>query len=272
MHNDIAGVIHFAAFKSVHESTLKPLQYYHNNITSLINLLRLCRDYKVKSFIFSSSCSVYGNTTELPVTESTPFSKAESPYGHTKQIGEGIMESFCKANPDFRAISLRYFNPAGSHESGLTGEFPIGRPSNLVPAITQFAIGKLEELVVNGTDYDTRDGSCIRDYIHVSDIANAHVKAMNKLINLMDGYYGVYNLGTGKGVSVLEAIHSFEKVSGCKLNYRSGTRRDGDVVQIYANNTLAKKELGWEPTRTIDDIMASAWAWEKKLATQRPVK
>jgi UDP-glucose 4-epimerase len=274
MHDEIIGVIHFAAFKSVPESMEKPLRYYSNNVDSLINLLRICKDYKVRNFIFSSSCSVYGNTNALPVKEDTPFAKAESPYGHTKQIGEGIMESFCRANPKFKGISLRYFNPAGAHESGLTGELPIGKPSNLVPAITQFAIGKLQNLTVHGSDYDTRDGSCIRDYVHVSDIASAHVLALEKLIQLKEDFYNVYNLGSGKGVSVLEAIHSFEKVSGKKLNYTMGPRRGGDVVSIYADNSLAKSELNWNPTRGIDDIMGSAWMWEKKLAelAANPIK
>lgn len=268
MHNDITGVIHFAAFKSVPESTEKPLRYYGNNINSLINLLKVCKDYKVNNFIFSSSCSVYGNTKELPVTENTPFEKAESPYAHTKQIGEGIMESFCAANPAFKAISLRYFNPAGAHISGLNGELPIGKPGNLVPAITQCAIGKFDAITVFGTDYDTRDGSCIRDYIHVSDIAEAHVKALEFLMKKKEGFYKAYNLGTGIGVSVLEAIQSFEKVSGKKLNYTIGPRRAGDIVQIYANNNLAQTDLGWIPQKGIDEIMATAWKWEQQLKDQ----
>jgi UDP-glucose 4-epimerase len=265
MHREIVGVIHFAAHKSVPESVNKPLEYYSNNINSLINLLKVCNDYKVNNFIFSSSCSVYGNTNVLPVTEETPFGKAESPYAHTKQICEGILENFCIANPSFKAIALRYFNPGGAHVSGLTGEVPVGKPSNLVPAITQCAIGKFDNLTVFGSDYDTRDGSCIRDYIHVSDIANAHLKSLELLLKQKKSFHKVYNLGTGDGVSVLEAIHSFEKVSGVKLNYTLGERRAGDVVEIYANNNLAKKELGWTPKKTIDEIMATAWAWEKVL-------
>jgi UDP-glucose 4-epimerase len=272
MHREIVGVIHFAAHKSVPESTEKPLKYYSNNINSLLNLLRVCKDYKVKNIIFSSSCSVYGNTVELPVTENSPMGKAESPYGHTKQIGEGIIESFCNANPGFKAISLRYFNPAGAHPSGLIGELPIGRPGNLVPAITQFAIGKYSELTVHGTDYPTRDGSCIRDYIHVSDIALAHLKALELLMNQKTDFYKVYNLGTGKGISVLEAINAFEKVSGVKLNYTKGPRRPGDVIEIYADNTLAKAELDWEPKMGIEEIMATAWNWEQKLKNQAQLK
>jgi UDP-glucose 4-epimerase len=272
MHRDIVGVVHFAALKSVPESVARPLDYYSNNINSLLNLLRVCKDYKIKNFIFSSSCSVYGNTDQLPVTEETPFGKAESPYAHTKQVCEGILENYCIANPAFKAISLRYFNPAGAHISGLTGEMPIGKPSNLVPAITQFAIGKYDELTVFGNDYATRDGSCIRDFIHVTDIANAHVKAIELLMKQKDNFYKVYNLGTGKGISVLEALHSFEKVSGKKLNYKIGPRRPGDVVEIYANNNLAKEELNWEPENSIDEIMGSAWTWEQKLKEQESAK
>ena len=219
LHGDIAGVIHFAAFKSVSESVEKPLRYYANNINGLINLLRLCKEYKVNNFIFSSSCSVYGNTNVLPVTEATPFGNAESPYAHTKQIGEEILKNFFVANPSFRAISLRYFNPAGAHSSGKNGELPIGKPSNLVPAITQFAIGKISSLLVHGTDYPTRDGSCIRDYVHVSDVARAHVLALQKLRSIGQGFYDCYNLGTGNGVTVLEAIEAFEKSTQKKLNY-----------------------------------------------------
>ena len=265
LHPGISGVIHFAAFKSVGESVEKPLRYYYNNLNGLINLLRICKEYKVNEFIFSSSCSVYGNTQVLPVTEVTPFGKSESPYANTKQMGEEILEHFAKANPAFKAISLRYFNPAGAHDSGLNGELPIGKPSNLVPAITQFAIGKINQLYVHGADYPTRDGSCVRDYIHVSDLAQAHVMASEKLLSLNDHNYRVYNLGTGRGVTVLEAIHAFEKVTGKKLAYQIGPRRAGDVVEIYSDNTLAKNELGWEPKKSIQEIMDSAWKWELQL-------
>lgn len=258
----IAGIIHFAAFKSVPDSVADPLLYYHNNNTSLVNLLKFSKENKVANFIFSSSCSVYGNSKELPVTENTPFQKAESPYGHTKQMGEEIIEFFCKSKPDFNAVLLRYFNPVGAHMSGKIGEFPINKPTNLVPIITQTALGK-NSLAVFGNDYETRDGYCIRDFIHVSDIADAHVKALNHLLDKKNkSNYSVYNLGTGRGVSVLEAIQSFEKVSGKKLNYVVGKRREGDVVAVYANNTLAKKELAWNPKYSLDDMMSSAWKWQ----------
>jgi len=237
---DIAGIIHFAAFKSVPDSVKNPILYYHNNISSLLNLLKYAKDNNIPNFIFSSSCSVYGNAEELPVTEQTPLKKAESPYGHTKQVGEELIEFFCKSKPDFNAVMLRYFNPVGAHMSGMIGEFPITKPNNLVPIITQTALGK-NALTVFGNNYDTRDGSCVRDYIHVSDIADAHVKAVEYLIrNKNKKQCSLFNLGTGNGVSVLEAIQSFEKVSGKKLDYKIGARRDGDVIAVYANNTLAK--------------------------------
>jgi len=233
---DIIGIIHFAAFKSVPESVVDPLLYYNNNLTSLTNILDIAKQQKIKNFIFSSSCSVYGNADELPVTENTPLKTAESPYGHTKQIGEDTINFVCKANPEFNAVLLRYFNPVGAHPSGKIGEFPLNRPNNLVPIITQTAVGK-NSLTVFGDHFDRRDGSCIRDYIHVTDIADAHVKALNYLIeNKNKKNSSVFNLGTGNGVSVLEAIKSFEKVSGKKLNYTIGGRRDGDVIAIYANN------------------------------------
>jgi UDP-glucose 4-epimerase len=268
MHGDIAGVIHFAAFKSVSESVERPLRYYSNNINGLINLLRLCKEYKINNFIFSSSCSVYGNTNVLPVTEVTPFGIAESPYAHTKQVGEEILRNFFVANPTFKAISLRYFNPAGAHITGKNGELPIGKPSNLVPAITQFAIGKISSLVVHGTDYPTRDGSCIRDYVHVSDVAQAHVLALKKLIHQNNGFYDCFNLGTGTGVSVLEAIDAFEKIAQTKLNYTIGPRRAGDVIEIYSNNKKADEGLNWRPKKGIEEIMSSAWAWENHLTDQ----
>lgn len=263
--SNIEGIIHFAAFKSVPESVENPLKYYHNNITSLTNLLKFAQEKQIKNFIFSSSCSVYGNADALPVTEQTPLKKAESPYGHTKQIGEEIVEFFCKANPGFKAVLLRYFNPVGAHLSGKIGELPLHKPNNLVPIITQTAVGK-NSLTVFGNDYHTRDGSCIRDFIHVSDIANAHLKALDYLV---DGKNKtsccLFNLGTGNGVSVLEAIKSFEKVSGKKLDYKIGPRREGDVIAIYANNNHAKKELGWIPKFGLDDMMMSAWKWQLNL-------
>ena len=265
---DIIGIIHFAAFKSVPESVVDPLLYYNNNLTSLTNILDIAKQQKIKNFIFSSSCSVYGNADELPVTENTPLKTAESPYGHTKQIGEDIINFVCKANPEFNAVLLRYFNPVGAHPSGKIGEFPLNRPNNLVPIITQTAVGK-NSLTVFGDDFDTRDGSCIRDYIHVTDIADAHVKALNYLIeNKNKKNSSVFNLGTGNGVSVLEAIKSFEKVSGKKLNYTIGGRRDGDVIAIYANNNLAKTELNWIPKFSLDDMMQSAWKWQQTLESE----
>lgn len=263
--NNIAGIIHFAAYKSVPESMTNPLLYYHNNLTSLNNLLKFALKQKINNFIFSSSCSVYGNADTLPVTEQTELKKAESPYGHTKQMGEDIIRFVCKANPSFNAVLLRYFNPVGAHNSGQIGEFPLNRPNNLVPIITQTAVGK-NSLTVFGNKFDTRDGSCIRDYIHVSDIANAHVKALYYLIDKKNkNNVPVFNLGTGTGVSVLEAIHSFEKVSGKKLNYTIGPPREGDVIAVYADNTLARTELNWQPKFGLDDMMASAWKWQQTL-------
>ena len=263
--NNIAGIIHFAAFKSVPDSVSDPVLYYDNNNTSLLNLLKFAKHSQIKNFIFSSSCSVYGNADELPVTEKTPLKKAESPYAHTKQIGEEIIEFFCKANPFFNAVLLRYFNPVGAHMSGKIGEFPITKPNNLLPIITQTAVGK-NSLTVFGDDYDTRDGFCIRDYIHVSDIADAHVKALNYLIEGRNKKkLSLFNLGTGNGTSVLEAIQSFEKISGKKLNYTIGKRREGDVIAVYADNTLAKTELNWTPEYSLDDMMLSAWKWQQHL-------
>lgn len=264
----IDGIIHFAAFKSVPDSMADPLLYYHNNNVSLTNLLKYCRSKKTAAFIFSSSCSVYGNSTQLPVTEQTPMAKAESPYAQTKQMGEEIISFFCQSQTWFNATLLRYFNPVGAHMSGKNGEVPLGRPNNLVPVITQTAVDK-NSLTVFGNDYETRDGYCIRDYIHVSDIADAHVKALN---NLLDGknkkQLNLYNLGTGEGVSVIEVIQSFEKVSGKKLSYTVGARRAGDVIAVFADNSLVKKELGWSPIYSLDDMMSSAWKWQLNLEGQ----
>jgi UDP-glucose 4-epimerase len=262
---DLVGIIHFAALKSVPESVFKPLLYYHNNLNSLLNLLQLVEKYQVNYFIFSSSCSVYGNVSKLPVNEQTPLSIAESPYAYTKQIGEVMMKDFVRNN-QVKAVALRYFNPVGAHVSGLNGENPINKPSNLVPVITQTAAGIIPEMSVYGYDYDTRDGSCIRDYIHVTDIAEAHIKAMNYLIEGKNqANYEVYNLGTGNGVTVLEAIKAFEKVSGVKLNYKLAERRAGDVVAIYSDTTLSEQRLGWKTKLTIEDMMASAWKWQQLL-------
>ena len=260
---NISGVIHFAAFKAVGESTDDPLKYYHNNLVSLINILKICEQKNIAGFIFSSSCSVYGNTADLPVTEHTALQPSASPYAYTKRIGEEMIMELCSKRKRFHAVLLRYFNPVGAHMSGLNGELSINKPSNLVPVITQTAAG-INSLTVHGNDYDTRDGSCIRDYIHVSDIADAHVKALNHLLNRENkSNCEIFNLGTGKGVSVLEAIHAFEKVTGLKLTYNIGPRRSGDVVSIYANNDKARKELGWEPLYTIEDMMLSAWKWQQ---------
>ena len=260
------GIIHFAAFKSVGDSVSNPLNYYHNNLQSLINILKICKLKNIDNFIFSSSCSVYGNVDVLPVTEETPFAVAESPYAHTKQIGEDIVSNFTKSEQTFKAVLLRYFNPVGAHQSGLNGELSKDKPNNLVPFITQSAVGILPPLTVFGGDYDTRDGSCIRDYIHVSDIADAHVKALNYLIESRQKQKtSVFNLGTGNGVSVFEAINSFEKVSNHKLNYSVGPRRAGDVINIYANNNLAKQELHWIPKFNLDDMMLSAWKWQLNI-------
>lgn len=262
-NKDIVGIIHFAALKSVGESMEKPLWYFKNNLNSTLNLLEEAKRQKIKNFIFSSSCTVYGNAKKLPVTEQTPLSKAESPYGLTKQMGEEIIESFAKANPKYNSILLRYFNPGGAHKSKLMGEAP-NVALNLVPVITEQAIGKRKSITIFGDDYDTRDGSCVRDYIHVMDLANAHTKAMQYLVKKRNkNNCEVYNLGIGEGATVLEVIKAFEKVSGKKLNYKIGPRREGDVIAIYANYKKARKQLKWKPKRNIEDIMLSAWEWEK---------
>jgi len=264
-HSDLAGVIHFAALKLVGESVEKPLKYFHNNLNSLLNIISCMQEFKVPNLIFSSSCSVYGNSKTLPVTESTPFQEAESPYARTKQMGEQICTDIAQAEKDLNFVLLRYFNPAGAHESALIGESPSNQPSNLVPVITGTAIGKRAQMTVFGDDYDTRDGSNIRDYIHVMDLANAHTKALQLLIeNRQASNLEIFNLGIGDGVSVLEAIAAFESISGQKLNYKIGPRRPGDVIAIYANNQKAAEGLGWKPTRDMDKIMESAWAWEQK--------
>jgi UDP-glucose 4-epimerase len=263
--NDIKGIIHFAAYKSVGESVEKPLMYFENNLNSLINLLKCVQEFETPYFVFSSSCTVYGNPDKIPVTELTPPKPAESPYGYTKQMGEQIINEFAKSTGTL-SILLRYFNPVGAHPSIQIGELPVGKPQNLVPAITQTAIGKLQKMYVHGSDYPTRDGSCIRDYIHVCDIAHAHTLALQYLEQgKNNGLCEVFNLGSGNGVSVLEAIHAFEKVSGVKLNYEIGPRRSGDVVAIYANNDLSRSRLGWNPKYSLDDMMNTAWQWEQRL-------
>lgn len=266
-NSDITGIIHFAAYKAVGESVEKPLMYFENNLNSLINLLKCVQEFHIPHFVFSSSCTVYGNPDQIPVTEQTPMKPAESPYGLTKQMGEQIINEFVKIN-NTNCTLLRYFNPVGAHPSALIGELPIGKPQNLVPAITQTAIGKLPQMTVHGDDYDTRDGSCVRDYIHVSDIAHAHTLAIRFLEAGRNKQKSeIFNLGTGNGVTVLEAIHAFEKVSGVKLNYVIGPRRPGDVVAIYANNEYARTTLGWETNYNLDDMMLTAWKWEQRLKT-----
>ena len=261
---NIEGIIHFAALKSVPESVEKPLLYYKNNIESLVNLLQLANEFSIKSFVFSSSCSVYGNATDLPVTEQTPLTEAESPYAHTKQIGEAIIKAQAKKS-NTKFILLRYFNPVGAHESGEIGEDTTDVITAVVPRITGTAIGKFPLFTVLGTDYPTRDGSCIRDYIHVMDIANAHTKALEYAAQEKNSEVEIFNLGTGNGVTVLEAIQSFERVGGQKLNYKLGDRRAGDVVAIYADNQKAVTQLGWQIRRDLDTMMRTAWVWEQKM-------
>ncbi|CAH8284296.1 UDP-glucose 4-epimerase [Mariniflexile fucanivorans] len=263
---DIIGVIHFAASKAVGESVNLPLLYYENNLNTLIYILQELQNKETSNFIFSSSCTVYGQADSLPITESAPIKAAESPYGNTKQIGEEIIRDTCKVSENLKAIALRYFNPIGSHESAKIGELSIGTPQNLVPFITQTGIGKREQLSVFGDDYPTKDGTCIRDYIHVVDLAKAHVAALKRLI---DGdntdNYEVFNIGTGKGSSVLEVIKTFEEVSNQKLNYKIVDRRAGDVIAAYADTTKANKVLGWKAKLSLKDALISAWKWEKGL-------
>lgn len=264
-NDDITGIIHFAAYKSVGESVSHPIMYFENNLNSLLNLLKCVQEFKVPYFVFSSSCTVYGNPDVIPVTENTPPKPAESPYGYTKQMGEQIISEFAKINPT-QCILLRYFNPVGAHPSIEIGELPIGRPANLIPAITQTAIGKLPQMLVHGSDYNTRDGSCLRDFIHVSDIAHAHTLSLEYLIKGKTlKFCEVFNLGSGEGVTVLEAIRAFEKVSNMALNYAIGPRRPGDVVAIYANNEYAVTELGWKIRYSLEDMMDTAWKWELRL-------
>lgn len=265
-HNDIVGVIHFAASKAVGESVVKPLMYYENNINTLVYVLKSVVGLDTSNFIFSSSCTVYGQADELPILESAPVKEAESPYGNTKQIGEEIITDVCKVQKHLNAISLRYFNPIGAHESAKIGELPLGVPQNLVPFITQTAAGLRDQLSVFGDDYPTPDGTCIRDYIHVVDLAKAHVVALQRLLHKKNkSNYEVFNIGTGKGSSVMEVIKSFEKVSGQKLNYKIAPRRTGDVIQAYADTTKSNVELGWKAKLTLDDAMLSAWKWQMSL-------
>ncbi len=265
-HSDLKGVIHFAASKAVGESVDEPLLYYENNINTLVYVLQELQKFENPSFIFSSSCTVYGQADTLPVTEDAPIKLAESPYGNTKQIGEEIIGDTCKVTSHLKAIALRYFNPIGAHESVKIGELPIGVPQNLVPFITQTAVGIREQLSVFGSDYPTSDGTCVRDYIHVVDLAKAHVVALQRLIaNKNMSNYEVFNVGTGTGSTVLEVIQSFERVSGEKLNYKIASRRAGDVVAAYADTHKANNELGWKAELNLDDAIRSAWNWEKQI-------
>ncbi len=265
-HHDVQGVIHFAASKAVGESVEQPLLYYENNIATLVYILQELQQKDSANFIFSSSCTVYGQADELPITENAPVKAAESPYGNTKQIGEEIIRDTCKVTENLKAICLRYFNPVGAHASTEIGELPIGVPQNLIPFITQTAIGLREELSVFGDDYPTADGTCIRDYIHVVDLAKAHVAALKLLLGGKGkGNYDVFNVGTGTGSSVLEVINSFEKVSDKKLNYKVVGRREGDITSAYANTDKVNNELGWKATKTLDEALSSAWKWEQKV-------
>ena len=262
---DIAGIIHFAALKSVGESVEQPLRYYRNNLVSLLNILDCARQFDVPNFIFSSSCSVYGNADDLPVTEATPRKAAESPYVATKQMGEDIIRDFTKLDNGIISILLRYFNPAGAHPSAELGEAPTNPALSLVPVITETAIGKRQAMTVFGDDYATRDGSCVRDYIHVMDLANAHTKCFEYLAaEKNESRCEIFNVGIGQGATVLEAINAFEAVSGEKLNYQLGPRRAGDVVSIYADNGKANERLGWYPQYDMTAIMDSAWRWEQR--------
>jgi UDP-glucose 4-epimerase len=268
-HSDIAAVIHFAAFKAVGESVEKPLMYYHNNLFSLINILQGMMDNGIGNLVFSSSCTVYGQPEKLPVDEQAPVQLAMSPYGNTKQISEEIISDTIKAS-SLKAIALRYFNPIGAHETALIGELPLGVPNNLVPFITQTAIGIREQLKVFGDDYQTPDGTPIRDYIHVVDLAKAHVVAVERMVNQRGKKnFEVFNLGTGNGYSVLEVINSFEKVSGVKLNYKIVDRRPGDVTEVWADTKFANEELGWKAEKGIDEMNASAWKWELALDAKK---
>lgn len=264
-HKNIEGVIHFAASKAVGESVEKPLLYYHNNISSLIYLLEEMEANKVTNFIFSSSCTVYGQADEMPIIESAPFKTAESPYGNTKQIGEEITSDTSKVS-DLKAIALRYFNPIGAHESAKIGELPIGIPQNLIPYVTQTAASIRKELSVFGGDYPTPDGTAIRDYIHVVDLAKAHIVALKRLIeNKNKSAFEVFNIGTGKGTSVLEVIKTFEKVTKQKLNYKIVGRREGDIIEAYADTSFANNELKWKAKLNLEDALSSAWKWQQSL-------
>ena len=264
-HTNIAGIIHFAASKAVGESVENPLLYYENNINTLIYVLQNCVKYAITNFIFSSSCTVYGEPDAVPISEEAPVKKATSPYGNTKQISEEIIADTCAVS-SLKAIALRYFNPIGAHASGKIGELPIGVPQNLVPYITQTAVGIREQLAIFGNDYPTKDGSCIRDYIHVEDLAKAHVLALQRLLASKNKTnFEIFNIGTGKGSSVLEVVKAFEKVTNKKLNYKIVARRPGDVTAVFADTKKANSVLGWKAQKTLDEALASAWKWEKNI-------
>lgn len=267
-NQDIEGIIHFAASKAVGESVEKPLLYYENNLNTLIYLLQECAAYGIDNFIFSSSCTVYGEPDSLPITEEAPIKEATSPYGNTKQISEEILKDTCAVS-SLKSIALRYFNPVGAHESAHIGELPMGVPQNLVPFITQTAAGIREQLAVFGDDYPTEDGSCIRDYIHVVDLAKAHVVALERLLSdKNESNFEVFNLGTGRGSSVLEVVNSFEKTTGEQLNYKIVGRRPGDVISVYADTKKANEVLGWKTERTMEEALASAWKWEQQVRSE----
>jgi UDP-glucose 4-epimerase len=264
-HQDISGIIHFAASKAVGESVENPLLYYENNLSTLIYLLQACNNYTIENFIFSSSCTVYGEPDKLPIDESAPIKKATSPYGNTKQISEEILNDSCKVS-NLKSIALRYFNPIGAHDSSKIGELPLGIPQNLVPFITQTAAGLRDQLSVFGDDYPTKDGSCIRDYIHVVDLAKAHVVALERLLkNRNFNQFETFNIGTGKGSSVLEVVNAFEKITQQKLNYKIVDRRVGDVISVYADTKKANEVLGWKAENSMEDSLLSSWNWEKKV-------
>ncbi|MCG9912359.1 MAG: UDP-glucose 4-epimerase GalE [Flavobacteriales bacterium] len=265
-HPEIQGIIHFAALKAVGESVEKPLEYYRNNLDGLLHVLECVAEFQIKSFIFSSSCTVYGQTSVFPVNENTPLSEPESPYGYTKLAGERIIRDFAVIHPEIHCVLLRYFNPVGAHPSGLIGEIQLQKPNNLVPIITMSAAGILPAFSVHGNDYPTRDGTCIRDYVHVCDIADAHVKALRfSQSEVQTVNPEIFNLGSGEGVSVLEAIKAFERVNQLVLNYAIGPRRAGDISAIYSDSSKAEKQLQWKPAYTLDDMMASAWKWQQNL-------
>lgn len=265
-YNQAEAIIHFAANKAVGESVQKPLLYYHNNLVGLINLLKCQLKYNVANIVFSSSCTVYGQPDKLPVTEQTPKQEAESPYGNTKQVNEEILSDTIKAHPEIKGIALRYFNPIGAHPTALIGELPLGVPQNLVPFITQTVAGIRQQLSVFGNDYNTPDGSAVRDYINVVDLAKAHVIAIERLINQKSkSNFEIFNLGTGTGLSVLQIVNGFEKATGLKVNYKIVARRSGDVEQIWADTSYANKELGWKAETSIEETLLSAWNWEKRI-------